>query len=98
MDIHLERMLRQHGQTVPTNKRILEINPKHPLIQRLAERSSDGGQQAANNGANGGSGDPMTDAAWLLLDQARIVEGETPSDPAAFARRMSQLVAKGLAA
>jgi molecular chaperone HtpG len=40
----------------------------------------------------------MTDAAWLLLDQARIVEGETPSDPAAFARRMSQLVAKGLAA
>ena len=98
MDIHLERMLRQHGQTVPTNKRILEINPKHPLIQRLAERSSDGSQQAANNGANGGSGDPMTDAAWLLLDQARIVEGETPSDPAAFARRMSQLVAKGLAA
>jgi molecular chaperone HtpG len=97
MDIHLERMLRQHGQTVPTNKRILEINPKHPLIQRLAERSSQGGQQASHGGANGG-GDPMTDAAWLLLDQARIVEGETPSDPAAFARRMSQLVAKGLAA
>ncbi|MBK1696936.1 molecular chaperone HtpG [Rhodovibrio salinarum] len=93
MDIHLERMLRQHGQTVPTNKRILEINPKHPLIQRLAERASDGSKQGAN-----GSGDPMTDAAWLLLDQARIVEGETPSDPAAFARRMSQLVAKGLAA
>jgi molecular chaperone HtpG len=97
MDIHLERMLRQHGQTVPTNKRILEINPKHPLIQRLAERASQGGQQAGHGGANGG-GDPMTDAAWLLLDQARIVEGETPSDPAAFARRMSQLVAKGLAA
>jgi molecular chaperone HtpG len=93
MDIHLERMLRQHGQSVPTNKRILEINPKHPLIQRLAERASQGGEQAGN-----GSGDPMTDAAWLLLDQARIVEGETPSDPAAFARRMSQLVAKGLAA
>jgi molecular chaperone HtpG len=40
----------------------------------------------------------MQDAAWLLLDQARIVEGETPQDPAAFARRLSQLVAKGLAA
>jgi molecular chaperone HtpG len=92
MDIHLERMLRQHGQSVPTNKRILEINPKHPLIRRLAERAS-----AGDGGGDGGQG-PMTDAAWLLLDQARIVEGETPRDPAAFARRMSQLVARGLAA
>jgi len=91
MDIHLERMLRQHGQQTPSQKRILEINPKHPLIQRLAENAKAG--EAGN-----GSGGEMQDAAWLLLDQARIVEGETPSDPAAFARRLSQLVAKGLAA
>ncbi|RDD63452.1 molecular chaperone HtpG [Ferruginivarius sediminum] len=89
MDIHLSRLLRQHGQSVGDAKRILEINPKHPLITRLAE--------CAKGGLNGAQGD-LKDAAFLLLDQARIIEGETPQDPAAFARRLSQLVAKGLAA
>ena len=35
MDMHLARLLRQHGQQVPEAKRILEINPTHPLIRRL---------------------------------------------------------------
>ena len=87
MDIHLERLLRQHGQISDSAKRILEVNPKHPLVGRLAE------QVKAN-----GSQDAVKDAALLLLDQARIVEGETPSDPTAFARRLSDLVARGLAA
>ncbi len=39
----------------------------------------------------------LDDIAWLLLDQARIIEGETPPDPAAFARRMTEVMAKGLA-
>lgn len=89
MDIHLERLLRQHGQVSDAAKRILEVNPKHPLIARLAD--------CVKEGSNGARED-LKDAALLLLDQARIVEGETPSDPGAFARRMSQLVAKGLAA
>jgi molecular chaperone HtpG len=87
MDIHLERLLRQHGQTTPSSRRILEINPKHPLIHRLADRVRANGSQA-----------DAKEAALLLLDQARIVEGETPEDPSAFAKRLSDLVAKGLAA
>ena len=87
MDIHLERLLRQHGQSTPQSKRILEVNTRHPLINSLAERVKANGNQA-----------DAKETALLLLDQARIVEGDGPEDPSAFARRLSDLVAKGLAA
>ena len=80
MDIHIERLLRQHNQVDVAAKRILEINPKHPLIRRLAETVADKGGEAS---------DELADVAWLLLDQARIIEGEPPPDPAAFARRLA---------
>ncbi len=87
MDMHLERLLKQHKQlNGEVGKRILEINPSHALIKRLAER-------AKGNGAT----DALEDAAWLLLDQARIVEGEALPDPAAFARRLASAMEKGLA-
>ncbi|HEY1723682.1 MAG TPA: molecular chaperone HtpG [Magnetospirillaceae bacterium] len=77
MSIHLERLLRKNRGTDPGKAtRILELNPTHPLITRLAGLAKDGG-------------DKVTDAAWLLFDQARVVEGEPPSDPAAFARRLA---------
>ena len=85
MDMHLERLLRAHRQLAADSKRILEINPKHALIARLAALA---GKE--------GAADTLGDCAWLLLDQARILEGETLPDPAAFARRLSDLVAKGL--
>jgi len=87
LDMHLERILKQHRQLDAASHRILEINPKHPLIGRLAERI----------GASG-AGEELEQAARLLLDQARILEGEPLPDPAAFAKRLSDLVAKGLAA
>ena len=83
--MHLERLLKQHRQLSEEAKRILEINPRHPLIARLADLA---GQE--------GAADALDDFAWLLLDQARILEGEALPDPAAFARRMSGLLAKGL--
>jgi molecular chaperone HtpG len=86
MDMHLERLLRQHKQlSMPAATRILELNPNHPLIVRLA----------ALAGAEGAAG-RLADLAWLLLDQARIVEGEPVADPAAFARRFASLMEKGL--
>jgi molecular chaperone HtpG len=88
MDMHLERLLRQHKQlNAGDSKRILEINPKHPLIARLVDL-------AGKDGAT----DALGDFAWLLLDQARILEGETLPDPAAFAKRLSSVLARGLAA
>ena len=85
MSIHLERLLRQHQQATANRPRILEINPGHPLIKRLADRT-----QAT------GTGDWLEDAAHLLLDQARILEGESLPDPTAFARRMASAMEKGL--
>ncbi len=86
LDMHLERMLKQHRQIDQASQRILEINPGHALIRGLAERVQ----------AGGSTGD-LEDAARLLLDQALILEGEPPPDPAAFTRRLSHLVARGLA-
>ena len=85
MDMHLERLLRQHKQLDRGLKRILEINPRHPLIKRLALDVSKKGASAR-----------IEDYAYLLLDQARIVEGETPSDPAAFSRRLASALEQGL--
>ncbi|MEQ9446182.1 MAG: molecular chaperone HtpG [Rhodospirillaceae bacterium] len=81
MSLHLERMLKQHGQdpgmAIP---RVLEINPKHALIKKLAEQNDD----------------VLGETAFLLLDQARIVEGEAIPDPIAFSRRLSQAMERGL--
>jgi molecular chaperone HtpG len=84
-DLHLERLLKQHRRVENGAKRILEVNPGHPLIRRLAERAT-----AGDAG--------LEDCAFLLLDQARIVEGEKLPDPAAFSRRLSEALVRGLAA
>ena len=87
LDMHLERLLKQHRQLANTAKRILEINPRHRLIQRLAAMVG-----------KDGAADSLSDFAWLLLDQARILEGEQLPDPAAFAQRLANVLEKGLVA
>ena len=94
MDMHLERLLKQHRQIDMETKRVLEINPSHSLVRGLAARleakgTSDGPSEGGDVNA------ALDDAAWLLLDQARILEGETLPDPTAFARRLSAMVERG---
>jgi molecular chaperone HtpG len=43
-----------------------------------------------------GASPKVEDAAWLLLDQARIIEGEKVPDPAAFSRRLNSVMSAGL--
>ena len=86
MDMHLERLLRQHKQLDNSFKRILEVNPAHPVIRKLA----------AHVAAKGGEAS-IDDAALLLLDQARILEGEPLRDARGFATRLSAFLEKGLA-
>lgn len=83
LDLHLERMLRQHEKLTGLSPRILEINPAHPLIEALAARAG-----AADTDGT------LADAAHLLLDQARILEGEALADPAAFAQRLNAMMAR----
>ncbi len=87
LDIHLERLLRQHRQLDHAARRILEINPSHPLIRGMAAAVK----------ANGEC-EPVMEAAWLLLDQARILDGEIPPDPVVFARRLARALERGLGA
>ena len=83
MDMRLERMLKAHKQLNTDSVRILEINPKHDLIKNMAGAA-----------AKGGAADDLADLAHLLLDQARIIEGEALPDTAAFSRRLATVMAK----
>ncbi|MBT4689338.1 MAG: molecular chaperone HtpG, partial [Rhodospirillaceae bacterium] len=83
MDMRLERMLKAHNQLKTDSVRILEINPKHDLIKNMSAAAT-----------KGGAADDLADLAFLLLDQARIIEGEALPDPAAFSRRMATVMAK----
>ncbi len=89
IDMHLERLLRQHQQVDRESPRILELNPAHPLIRALAGTVAEKGGEAAA---------ALADIAWLLLDQARIVEGEPLPDPVGFSKRLAGILEKGLAA
>ncbi len=88
MDIRMERFMRENKQLPDTAyAKILEINPDHQVIKALAENIGEQGRNAK-----------AEDMAWLLLDQAKITEGEEISDPAAFSRRLTQFLTSGLAA
>lgn len=85
MDMRLERMLKAHKQVDEASKRVLEINPRHALVIRLVERMRDGGLSQ-----------DIEEAARLLFDQARIIEGEPLDDPAAFSRRMADFMSRAI--
>jgi molecular chaperone HtpG len=80
MDRHLERMLAGAGQLRSAAKPVLEINPGHDLVTALAALPE---------------GDAMReDAARLLLDEARILDGENPSDVRGFADRLARILTR----
>ncbi len=74
---NLERLLKAAGQKVPSSKPILEINPRHPLLQRL--RSEADSQR-------------FGDWSHVLFDQALLSEGGQLEDPAGFVKRLNQLM------
>ena len=84
LDIRLARMLSDHGGLDALPPRILEVNAGHTLIKRLAELAASG------------ETDILDDIGFLLLDQARIAEGEPATDPAAFTRRMAAVLERSL--
>ena len=87
MDVNMERLLKQHGKLTDGMPRVLELNPDHRIVKKLAERAA--GNEAASDTL-------LKDAAHLLLDQARIADGEAPADPAEFVRRLSAVLDSAL--
>ena len=72
---NLVRMLKAAGQNAPESKPILEINPDHPLVQRLKYEEA-----------------KFDDWSNILFDQAMLAEGGTLSDPAAFVKRLNEML------
>ena len=73
----MRQLMEAAGQKMPEVKPILEINPSHSLISRLAEEGDDA---------------RFADLAMVLLDQASLAEGAQLDDPAAYVRRVQRLL------
>ena len=84
-DIRLRQILQSHGRLSDAPKSVLEMNPVHPLVTGLAERL-----------ASGDDKEFLADAAWLILDEARVMEGEAPADAAMFTARLTRIMQKAL--
>jgi molecular chaperone HtpG len=85
MDMAMERILQAHNQLDQMTAKVLEINPAHPVVRKLAEKAGETGAVEA-----------LEDPVWLIFDQARILEGDPLDDASAFARRMSAAMEAGL--
>ena len=84
-DRRLERILAMGGQGMKVSKPVLEINAGHPLVTALARRFAQPEARAL-----------VAVAAWLLLDEARLRDGEQPADAAAFAERLTRVMTRAL--
>ena len=87
MSLHLERLMRNHQQqTAFASTRILEVNPYHPLIIKLSEMVMNEADKAK-----------VEEVTKILLDQAKVAEGEAVSDPSFYAEKISGYILQGLA-
>ncbi len=82
-DRALEKMLAGAGRLGAASKPILEVNPRHQLVVALAGL---GGEQTRLK----------EDAVHLLLDEARVLEGDRPADPRSFSERLARVLEKSV--
>lgn len=82
----MEKVMKAMGQEVPPIKRILEVNPEHPVIKRLHELYADKGDD-----------EDLKVVSSLLYDQAVLAEGGELADPSAFASALSKVMSKAMA-
>jgi molecular chaperone HtpG len=75
--LQMRRLLEQAGQEVPDTKPVFEINPQHPLVERLDQESDE---------------DRFADLTAILFDQAQLAEGGNLKDPAAYVNRLNKLL------
>ena len=79
-DLQMQRLMRRAGRTMPEMPPVLEINPRHALMISMAAQLAEGGN--------------IDEQAETLLDLARVQDGDSPRDPAAFARRVTAALSK----
>ncbi|MCB1758010.1 MAG: molecular chaperone HtpG, partial [Gammaproteobacteria bacterium] len=76
MPLHLQQLMRQAGQPVPESKPVMEINPEHPLLEKLDQEPDE---------------DKFAEWVQLLFDQAVLAEGGQLDDAAGFVKRMNTI-------
>jgi molecular chaperone HtpG len=81
----MEKILKAMGQSVPESKKILEVNPDHALFAAMNELFERDKKSPV-----------LKEYIALLYDQALLLEGSRPKDPAAFARSIARLMVDGL--
>ncbi|MGM9992392.1 MAG: molecular chaperone HtpG [Candidatus Bruticola sp.] len=81
----MEKIMKAMGQNFPTIKRILEINPEHPIIKRLHELYTQNGDS-----------EELKSVTSLIYDQAILAEGGELADPASFSAALSKIISKAL--
>jgi molecular chaperone HtpG len=79
MSLQMEQLMRAMGQNVPPSKRILELNPEHPVVRGLMALSRTDDTK-------------IEDFTAVLYDQALILDGATVADPGRFARRLADIM------
>ena len=79
MALYMQTLMKQAGHDMPSNKPILEINPTHPLIERMEAETDD---------------EQFADWAAILFDQALLAEGAQLEDPAGFVSKLNKLMLK----
>ncbi|MEM7365752.1 MAG: molecular chaperone HtpG, partial [Pseudomonadota bacterium] len=77
MGMQMRKMLESAGQAVPDTKRIFELNPDHPLVERL-----DAEQDEAR----------FSELAMILYDQSALAEGTQLEEPAVYVQRINKLL------
>jgi molecular chaperone HtpG len=83
MDRQLEKLLASAGRGGTASKPVLELNPAHDVIRKLAEL---GDSEIAFR----------EDSAHMLLDEALVADGDRPRDAKAFAARLGRLIERGI--
>ncbi|HLI09389.1 MAG TPA: molecular chaperone HtpG [Ktedonobacteraceae bacterium] len=78
LDPSLKRMLQAAGQSLPTDKPIMEINPDHPIITKMSQEADE---------------ERFSDWAYVLFDQSALSIGEQLEDPISFVNRLNTLLA-----
>ncbi len=79
MALYMQQLMKQAGHAMPTAKPALEVNPNHPLLQRMTAETDD---------------DRFAEWTSILFDQAILAEGGQLEDPTGFVRRLNQLMLK----
>ncbi|EAT13224.1 molecular chaperone HtpG [Bermanella marisrubri] len=77
INMQMRRMLEAAGQTLPEAKRVLEVNPEHPLMQKMDQQQDE---------------ERFADMTQIIFDQAQLAEGSQLQDPAGYVDRINKLM------